>query len=62
MWNFGTEAEQFPEKKYLNGILVAVYDCLLPWPRHLGSRVGELPDCYLYIYLGYNYVIPIIRA
>ncbi len=26
----GTEAAQFPEKEYINGIVVAVYNCVLP--------------------------------
>jgi hypothetical protein len=52
----GTEAEQFPVKEYLNGILVAV--AATPWLT--GGGVAWLLS--LYLSLGYNYVIPIIRA
>jgi hypothetical protein len=28
----GTEAAQFPEKEYINGIFFAVYGTLMVWP------------------------------
>ncbi len=52
----GTVAEPFPEKEYLNGILVAV--AATPWLT--GGGVACLLS--LCLSLGYNYVIPIIRA
>ncbi len=34
---FGTKAEQFPEKEYINGIFVAVWYLVLAWYMVLGS-------------------------
>ncbi len=39
MWKFGTEAAQFPEKEYINGIFVAV--CVLQYVHLVDFQIRK---------------------
>ncbi len=50
----GTEAAQFPEKEYINGIAVAVYSTFSAWYKlyflHYGSLKGGSPCRYVFFF------------
>jgi hypothetical protein len=39
MWKFGTEAAQFPEKEYINGVFVAV--CVLQYVHLVDFQIRK---------------------
>jgi hypothetical protein len=44
----GTEAKQFPEKKYINGIFVAVQVNMYPGPKEEGFKLISYPFTVFY--------------
>ncbi len=44
----GTEAKQFPEKKYINGIFVAVQVNMYPGPKEGGFKLISYPFTVFY--------------
>ena len=50
----GTEAEQFPEKEYINGIFIAVYASIL-------SNLGEVILIILVILFGIAFIGAVLK-